>query len=150
MSERKVDNNTRRDFRHSKDGPEVPRGQRGMKASNKRKKKKKGMARWCKGKIGVEHSVVLVHELYNIVKARCTVCGRDEYGLSVEALAQVYQRAADYVEYHQLCEEFGHSWEVKQYKAWYGTLREIKVCGVCSDAQGVLSWQPLDNIWTIW
>lgn len=147
MSDWKESGVNRRDFRASKDGPEVPRGHRGIKAPTRRKKK--DAARWCNGKVGVEHSLTLIDRRY-YSEAFCTACGRKEHNLSVEALAQVYKRAADYVEYSELCKEFGHVWEAHQCKTWYGTLRNIKVCSICSYCPNSWTWEDLDNENVLW
>jgi hypothetical protein len=149
MSDWKKSNIDYRDFRASKDGPEVPRGHRGLQSSQKRKKKRKDMARWCMGKEGVEHSVILVHQWHYIMKAQCSVCGRGEYNLSDEALAQVYERARNYVEYRELCKEFGHQFEKVETK-WFQGTRMVDVCTICSYSKQVLGWEDIDKDSMTW
>lgn len=55
-----------RDFRHTHDGPEVPRH---------RSKPKHGK-RWCRGKVGRAHNLVRVIGRYGYDVDTCTVCGR--------------------------------------------------------------------------
>ena len=133
----------RKDFRHSHDGPEVPRGYRAVSADKKRKKKRQSR-RWCRGKVGVEHEVVLVDK-WGYHLANCSKCGLNEYNLPVEALAQVYERARNYVEYRELCKEFGHTWEETELNwSWYH--RKIKCCVICNDSPQLFSWSSLDKL----
>jgi len=66
----------RRDFRASKDEPEVPKkGPRSLKS--------KRLKRWCRGKEGQEHAYTFVPErlflLPNWGVYRCSRCGREEW-----------------------------------------------------------------------
>lgn len=68
-SEWKEGANKRRDFRHSKSDPEVPKY-----------KNKKDTKRWCKGKVGVEHDLVRVPWKGAPTVAQvdeCTKCGKN-------------------------------------------------------------------------
>ena len=142
MSDWNESSRIRKDFRHSHDGPEVPRGYRAVSADKKRKKKRQSR-RWCRGKVGVEHEVVLVDK-WGYHLANCSKCGLNESNLPVEALAQVYERARNYVEYRELCKEFGHTWEeVELNWCWY---RKIKCCVICNDSPQLFSWSSLDKL----
>lgn len=55
----------RRDFRHTHDGPEVPRHQG-----------KKNRRKWCRGKVGREHQLVRVRASRWIDNDVCTECGK--------------------------------------------------------------------------
>lgn len=142
MSEWKESGIIRRDFRASKDGPEV------MPHRAKSKKSvKKNRARWCRGKTGVEHQVVLV-KWYML--AKCQVCGMNEYKLSLEALAQVYPRAKAYLEYSKLCKEYGHQYEEVEQR-WFGGARTIKMlCAICSYSPQIYVCMPVDNSSRLW
>lgn len=56
----------RRDFRHTHDGPETPRhvGRR------------KNGKRWCRGKLGREHTPIHRVKQYGYAVDECSVCGR--------------------------------------------------------------------------
>ena len=123
-----------KDFRRSKDGPEAPRGHRATSADKKRSKRSR---RWCNGKSGVEHSVVLADNN----RAQCSACGMSEYNLPVEALAQVYERADNYVRYNELCKEFGHTWIVVK---WW-VFENVKYCEVCNYSPRLYSWAPVSE-----
>lgn len=143
MSDWNESSRIRKDFRHSHDGPEVPRGANAVSADKKRKKKHLNR-RWCGGKVGVEHTVVLVDQQWHKTTAVCSKCGMGEYSLPVEDLAQVYERARNYIEYRELCKEYGHTWEEVELDWW--RYRKIKYCAICNDSPQLFSWAPLDNL----
>ena len=142
MSDWNESSSIRKDFRQSHDGPEVPRGYRAVSADKKRKKKHLNR-RWCRGKVGVEHEVALADK-WGYDLAYCSKCGMGEYNLPVEALARVYERARNYVDYRELCKEYGHTWEEIELDWWW--YRKIKYCAICNDSPQLFSWAPLDNL----
>lgn len=139
-SEWKESNRKRKEFRQSKDGPEVPRGYRSI---TKKRPKKKRSNRWCNGVEGREHAVFLKESWYN-GHAQCSGCGMHEHSLPVEALAQVYPRAKMYVEYHELCKEYGHTWEDIVVNTWWS--HTVKSCAICGKTTDWWQWAvPLDK-----
>lgn len=139
MSDWNESSRIRKDFRHSHDGPEVPRGYRAVSADKKRKKKSKNL---CRG--GKAHDVHLVTNGWYWF-ARCSVCHAHEYNLPLEALAQVYPRARTYLEYKELCyEEGGHSYKTVELKRWWRI--KVKVCEVCGYTPRWHSWETLDIV----
>lgn len=139
MSDWNESSRIRKDFRHSHDGPEVPRGYRSVSADKKRKKKSKDL---CRG--GKAHDVHLVTNGWGWF-ARCSVCHTHEYNLPLEALAQVYPRAQMYVDYHELCKEFGHTYKVCEVGGGTWFRRSVRVCEVCGKSPDLWSWEDVDK-----
>lgn len=139
MSDWNESSRIRKDFRQSHDGPEVPRGYRAVSADKKRKKKSKDL---CRG--GKEHDVHLVTNGWYWF-ARCSVCHMTEYRLPIEALAQVYPRAQMYVDYHELCKEFGHTYKVCEVGGGTWFRRSVRVCEVCGKSPDLWSWGDVDK-----
>lgn len=146
MSDWNESSRIRKDFRHSHDGPEVPRGHRAVAADKKRKKNKKVSHRWCR-EVGVEHKVIIIGHYFE--RAVCSVCGMTDWKLPVEALAQVYERARHYVEYHQLCKEFGHTYKVCEVGGGTWFRRSVRVCEVCGKSPDLWSWEDVDKQYPI-
>lgn len=72
MSEWKEEANKRREFRQSKSDPEVPQ----------HKGKRKNTKKWCKGKVGVEHSFLPVLKEFTYMSiriSRCENCGKEKW-----------------------------------------------------------------------
>lgn len=135
-SEWKERDRKHKEFRQSHDGPEVPRGVKTISADKRRKKPKKSN-RWCNGVEGREHTVFL-KGYWDGGLAQCSGCGLQEYALPVEALAQVYKRAKMYVDYHELCKEYGHIWEDEIVFTWWK--KKVKSCAICGKTTDWWQW----------
>ena len=63
----------RRDFRATKDGPEVPKPG---------KNKRKNLKRWCRGKEGKEHKWIIIRREFSFganvfLHDKCSECGKE-------------------------------------------------------------------------
>ncbi len=143
MSDWNESSRIRKDFRHSHDGPEVPRGHKSVAKKKTGTSKSKRRRRWCQGKVGKEHQLSLIG--YPYTYAKCDVCNMTEYRLPIEALAQVYPRAQMYVDYHELCKEFGHTYKVCEVGGGTWFRRSVRVCEVCGKSPDLWSWEDVDK-----
>lgn len=136
----------RRDFRSAKADPDVPR--HNPKPSPAKKAKKSKNPRWCRGKEGREHQVVLGPHPWSVRPdarmAVCAECGMQEYRLPDASLAQVYPDIARQIELATEWCTAGHLWDTttRTVDEWWGARIEpyevtITYCVMCGLRQGL-------------
>jgi len=145
MSDWNESSRIRKDFRRSHDGPEVPKGHKGVAKKKAGTSKSQKRRRWCQGKVGKEHRVTVSIKAPYYNSAECSVCHMTEYRLPIEALAQVFPRAQMYVDYHELCKEFGHTYKVCEVGGGTWFRRSVRVCEVCGKSPDLWGWGDVDK-----